>query len=606
MGMGKQRILANDLVAALWRFPLPILCSLALTYIAWEYSATVPAKLSFGAFLSSAFFWTLATSLWGEARGLRLIALMAGMAGIAILGYIFDAPAAFKASFVYLEFDWEPINVSHGFLSAAIVLAVTVAPYATLKASSEAVWQFNHRLVLAFLMAFLGALLAVGGYAAILATIDILFGVKFNTDNYWIGVVIGLGFIWPWIWLALLPSDFSDKPKTGKAMEFTSYAVALLVTYILIPLVVALSLILAVYVAQTLVLGSFNTARLGLMSLFYSGGIILVALLAYPQREESRYVGVFWRVFPFLLIIPCVLLFSALWVRIIEYGWTPERYFALLAGVWAACIAVLGFVPRLRDDLRIITGLLAVMLAVTSFGPWSVADVSANGQYTRLERKLTEKGWLANGRWLETTPKAPLPGNSPDREKIRGALQILRDIGELDRLRPWFAGGADDPFRNSKVKIYDNLISKLNVGYLPYTYDPWENSVNKRYSVITPYIFTNPEHSYLIGPINGSHSINNTQRYKTPEGDLIVKVQDNILTIQNNQGKSATFDYSTILKNLPDTPEQELEKHMPLLVGGSGDLSVKLAFTDMHGSIKGENVKLGYGIHFYIVLPKKP
>lgn len=599
--MENKRFWTNDLITALWRFPLPVLCAVAMAFIAWDHRQSSSAQFALGAFVFAAFFWTLAVSLWGEARKSRLVAEAAGLLGILALGYVFEVPSAFQVWFGNSDIEWSGLNISHYLLIGALVLAVTVAPYLMFKASSEAVWQYNHRFVLSCFMAFLGALFAVGGYAAILGTIDILFGVTFSTDTYWKGVAVGFYFLGPWIWLALLPRDFTDTPKTGKAMEFTSYAVALLVTYILIPLATALSLILFVYVVKTLMQGSFTTARLGLTSLDYGVGIILVALLAYPQREESRYVGVFWRAFPFLLVIPSVLLFSSLWIRISEYGWTPDRYLALIAGVWVASIGLFGLSPRLRDDLRLIPGLLGVLLAVTAFGPWGIVDVSASDQYARLEGVLTEKAWLANGRWQKNAPNQPLPYDAPERQTVSGALRVLREVGEVDRLRPWFAGQKDDPFQQPATERYSSLTKKLNVEYTPYNTP--QGSIRKSYSSVIPSIFTIPEQSYLAGPF---YIEPKPRIIELPLGKITITFKDNMLAIENDQGQRADFDFAKIFKTLPEALEGAPQKPEPLLVDGSGDLPVKLAIIAVNGTLKGEKVELLQWMQYYLMISRKP
>jgi hypothetical protein len=270
--------------------------------------------------------------------------------------------------------------------------------------------------------------------------------------------------------------------------------------------------------------------------------------------------------------------------------------------VWVAGIALIGFLPRLCDDLRIIPALLGVMLIITAFGPWGVLQVSASDQHARLERVLTEKGWLVNGRWQETAPETPLPWNAPDRKKIRGALRILKNVGEIDRLRPWFAGQPDDPFHKTAAMRYSSLENKLNVG--PTNYHQLKHGIHIEYKLIHPFIFTNTEDSYLIGPIFLISSKINNSTYETPEGPLVVNRRENILTIENDKGQRATFDLSIILKSLPKKPVGDLARHKPWRVDGSGNLPVKLAFTELVGDINGESVTIGIYLGFFIVLPR--
>jgi hypothetical protein len=296
-----------------------------------------------------------------------------------------------------------------------------------------------------------------------------------------------------------------------------------------------------------------------------------------------------------------VLLFSSLWIRVSEYGWTPDRYLALIAGVWVASVALFGLLPRLRDDLRVIPGLLGVLLAVTAFGPWGVVNVSASDQYARLERVLTEKAWLANGRWQKNTPDQPLPRQAPERRTVSGALLVLRNVGEINRLRPWFAGQKDDPFQQPATERYASLVKKLGVNYTPY--DTPQGGIRKSYSSEIPSIFTIPERSYLAGPFY----IEPIPRIvRLPSGKITITFKDNMLAIENDHGQRADFDFAKILKNLPDASEEAPTKTEPLLVDGSGDFPVKLAIINVNGFLKGEKIESVHSMQYYLMISRKP
>ena len=102
-------------------------------------------------------------------------------------------------------------------------------------------------------------------------------------------------------------------------------------------------------------------------------------MATWATRRESYASLVSW------LIAPVVLLVPTLWLRIAEFGWTPLRYLAVILGLWIAGTMLVGLLMRRREDLRLITGLLAALLAVTAFGPWGIAQVSARSQLERLE-----------------------------------------------------------------------------------------------------------------------------------------------------------------------------------------------------------------------------
>ena len=48
----------------------------------------------------------------------------------------------------------------------------------------------------------------------------------------------------------------------------------------------------------------------------------------------GRVVQLFWRFWPWLLVVPVGLLFLAVGSRVKQYGLTESRYFVVLAGIW--------------------------------------------------------------------------------------------------------------------------------------------------------------------------------------------------------------------------------------------------------------------------------
>jgi hypothetical protein len=218
-----------------------------------------------------------------------------------------------------------------------------------------------------------------------------------------------------------------------------------------------------------------------------------------------------------------------------------------------------------------------------------------------LERVLTEKGRLVNERWQKNVPNQPLSYETPERQIVSGALYVLRDVGEVNRLRPWFAGQKDDPFQQPANDRYSSLTKKLNVSYTPYNTP--RGSVRKSYSSVIPSIFTIPEQSYLAGPF---YIRPKPHIVKLPSGELTITFKDNMLAIENDQGQRADFDFAKIIKNLPEELKGAPQKPEPLLVDGSGDLPAKLAIIAVNGTLKDEKVEPLQWMQYYIMISNKP
>jgi len=548
-----------------------------------------------------------------KAMGRKAAGLIAAVAGVLLLAAVYPAWKGVQmlaSPSIAPVFDWDlasqlssnPLSlplVSRWFFLGGLVLLPLLGPYASWRAEPGAFWQSAHKLTVAFLAALAGAGLAFGGFAAILETAKLLFGLTFPQTLYAKAGVIVIYFAIPIIWLALTPGNFDELPKTGAAKEFSSRAVALLVTYILIPIASVLSLMLAAYIALVLIEGRFETARLGLRSLVYGSGVILTALLAYPEREDSRIVRLFWRVWPWLLVAPSVLFFPALWVRIGEYGWTPFRYLAFTGGVWMVLTAILA--ALFRSGLRFIPGLLSLLLILAAFGPWGVSQVTGRSQAGRLEALLTERGVLDAGRWREGS--AAPKWSAAEQRQIQTALIDLSVAGALDRVRPWFQGLADDPFASPGVSLA-KLQSRLGAGYGVAV--RWRETIN--FVSPSPAILKITSEAYVIGPLHPweLQPPSRTKTITTPLGPMDIKASGAVLEIRLNKERQAKFDLKNFLTGVRQTLKDHalsgsmLKEDAPRLLSGEGDSAIKLAVANAAGDPERDE---NYNWTVYILLP---
>ena len=623
MQAGGAQSWRNEILEPVWRFPLPLVFAGLATLLNWrhpEYRLEAGAgQLTLTLYCAAAFFWSWAAALWAEVQSDRVTGMLAGLGGAVLLALIFRIDLAVPLWLWGAPGDPESgLTVSHAMLLAALALAPSFAPYLTRNASQSAFWQYNHKWVIAYLSGGLGAVLAFAGVAAIIASLALLLEVPvpgWIYGNVWL---VCSFLVLPWIWLALAPEDFAEETKTGAHQEFTSRAIGLLVVYILIPVTTVLSAVLAAYVVKVVAEGSFATARLGLTSVIYGASVILVMLMAYPQRLEHPLVRLFWRVWPFLLIAPTLLIIPTLWTRISTYGWTPSRYLAVILAIWIAGVMLVGLIMRSEEDLRVITGLLAALLLVTAFGPWGIADVSVRSQFGRLEALLTAKGLLADGHWRE--PAGPIPwdrqADSPPAEKdgailvgdddravAAGALDVLAQTHQLDRLQPWFEGQPDSPFETRKAgQTANDAVSQKLALRAPMPRGLVSGSIV--FTVSSPAaIALSGEPGTLIGPV----SLNSTQplqNYDTDGGPLSMTLDGKQVQVQVGQSHIASFDLTKTLAELEarSTP-QPLQRKAIILEGADGS-KARLAITYLSGATGQSFANLL--LTGYLLLPGKP
>ena len=102
------------------------------------------------------------------------------------------------------------------------------------------------------------------------------------------------------------------------------------------------------------------------------------------MRAERAPTAFFLRIWPYILIVPIVLLAYALYLRIGAYGVTPDRYLLALFGLVLAILVVLQRFPTLRGDIRLMVVVPALALLLASFGPQGASSVSLRSQVHRF------------------------------------------------------------------------------------------------------------------------------------------------------------------------------------------------------------------------------
>lgn len=151
---------------------------------------------------------------------------------------------------------------------AAALVATGLAAHARHDTSNDGFWVFNHQLWLGALLALAGATLFAVGASIIVETLKYLFDIRpasWMHEKIWI---VAMGLITPVTWLTLVPHEFNLR-LTQTEQEFTSRALAILVGYILVPLLLVYTAILYAYGIKILIDGDLPKWRLGWMVLCY-------------------------------------------------------------------------------------------------------------------------------------------------------------------------------------------------------------------------------------------------------------------------------------------------------------------------------------------------
>ncbi|MZQ97405.1 MAG: DUF4153 domain-containing protein [Acidaminobacter sp.] len=284
-----------------------------------------------------------------------------------------------------------------------------------------------------FATSWLYAAVLSAGFAAVIATVDILlFEVSDEAYAY------SMATVWilfaPVYFLSLLPrfdhrqnalenGSGADRSGGAGAFDYPRY-LEILVSYIAVPLVAVYTAVLAAYLGKILVTQVWPSGQLGPMVLLYSAAGLLIFVMA--SLLDNGFAKAYTRVFPKVLIPVVILQLISVGIRLEAYGVTESRYYVALFGVFSlAAGLMLSFSPVSKN------GRVALLAAVFALGsilpPVDAFTVSRNSQIGRLEGLLAAEGMLVNGELVAKAEASELT-----KTETTSIVNYLQGSGGLD------------------------------------------------------------------------------------------------------------------------------------------------------------------------------
>jgi hypothetical protein len=267
------------------------------------------------------------------------------------------------------------------------------------------------------------------GTAAIIAAIDILL-FHVNNDAYRYMLTVVWVMFAPLYYLALLPVFNPGEEEEGEAVRRAGgypKFLAILVSYIAIPLVIAYTAVLFAYFIKILVTRHWPSGQLGPMVLVYSAAGLVIFVLA--GLLENRFAQAYRKVFPKILIPVIIMQVISVGIRLQAYGVTESRYYVALFAGYSLLIAIVLSLRPVAGSQYI--ALLAAALAIVSvIPPVDAFTVARTSQIARVEKILQAEGMLRDGK---LSPKADAAQNS--RIEATSILSYLEGHSSLQYIR---------------------------------------------------------------------------------------------------------------------------------------------------------------------------
>jgi len=256
-------------------------------------------------------------------------------------------------------------------------------------------WQFNKNLFINIFLTAIFTGVLVGGVEMAILAIDQLFDFNFDGEYYRKTFILLAIFGSCFIFLLFNEKGLQDLEKDG------SYPLILkfFTQYILIPLLFIYVVILYFYGGKILINWELPRGWVSYLVLAYSVVGILGLLLVHPLKDTSTksWVQMFSKIFYYTLIPLIALLFTAIFTRILAYGYTEPRYFVLLLAAWLSSV-VLYFAFSRRTTIKFVpVSLFAFGLFSLIFPYLNTFSVAIRSQKKELKEVLVQNNLLENG-----------------------------------------------------------------------------------------------------------------------------------------------------------------------------------------------------------------
>ena len=222
--------------------------------------------------------------------------------------------------------------------------------------------------------------LVSGLVAAILASISALFNIDFSEwfqKHLYSSIT---AFCLPLFFLIFQQRQAKSEMTLNRIFE-------ILVNFVLAPALMIFTVLLYAYVVQIIFEGVLPKGMLANITLPYLlGGLGVYALRSICAKARWE---TFFKFYPYLAIVPIVLLWLAIDRRISAYAWTEQRiYLVALATAITIAYAIL-IVPKARQ-YRLISGVVMVAIFAMTWivKPQEIAYQSQTARFEQLLKKL--------------------------------------------------------------------------------------------------------------------------------------------------------------------------------------------------------------------------
>ncbi|AGA67774.1 hypothetical protein Desdi_0224 [Desulfitobacterium dichloroeliminans LMG P-21439] len=438
-------------------------------------------------------------------------------------------PSLEKSSFATIS------SLAEARVSVAILLSLIAFIYLAGYPKEQSDFARSFFMTLkAYFIALIYGLVIMAGTAGVAGAIEALLYEGMSEKVYmYLGTLSG--FVAFTIFVGYFP-DFrrgymdSHREVAQKQPRF----IQVLFEYILVPIVLALTIVLLLWAGRTILSGmEASFLRLyGIATAYTIGGILLHIIITHSESGLARF---YRRVYPLAALV--ILAFEA-WAFVIQLeksGLKTTEYFFIVIWIIALISAILLLIRKhdAHPTIALLTCVMAV-LAVFPLVGYQALPVSA--QVNRLENLLIDQGVLDNNQLIP----AVTPPELAVRESITDAVTYLA-YAENAKLPAWF-----------DKRLAESSTFKTKLGF-EQTWPEFEGPNGNTHSLVTilqltpqgidigdyrwalnlqDYEYQKEQSSATLNGAQGTYHINWTRDPKTNMPTLRIELNDRVILEQ--------------------------------------------------------------------------
>lgn len=350
-------------------------------------------------------------------------------------------------------------------------------------------------------------------------------------------------------------------------------AFKVLLLYIIIPLVSIYTLILYIYFLKIMITWEWPSGLVSHLVIWYSTISVFVIFFIIPILEENNIAKSFRKYFPIFNIPVLAMMFLSIGQRIVQYGFTENRYYILLLGIWILTTMIHYLTRKPKSSTFILISLSAFIL-ISTFGPLSSFNIAIRSQNNRLNALLDKNNILVDG---ELTPN-------------RGVLQ--NEQIEISNIISYFVYNHDLSYVESLPEGYNlnNMVEDFGFIYSP-SFSVESNYFHYSYNKDEPIDIRNYDYSMSISTWGDN-------RFKVSDLDIYYNSTSHILTI-SRENEDTVFDIIEYVRFIHYESEE-----MTILI--ESEYNIKLIFSHISGSqVSNSNDMDLHDIEFMLLLDYK-